>query len=543
MCGMKLSDNEILELNELCNALADGALTDTQRSRLSHWLANSDDARRFYIRSMGLSASLFEYAGEMQIDQPSRIVRPTVWSWRRLAPLAAAAGVAVAALFLFQKKNEVAAGEVAANEFVARLTDSKDCQWIGGAPGDSLHRGQRIELAGGSAEITFDSGAQVVLTGPASFDVGSAWDGVLRRGTLRARVPAQAIGFRVSNPDVEVVDLGTEFSMVADGKNATEVFVLEGSIEAASGGDREPIVLRERESRRFAKGRVSAVADSEKKFARLTKAHAFAHAGAPVHFVHWSFDEAGGGIARAEVSGIAGASFDARIEGGASASDFSGAHVDGRWARALRFDGEFYAHAPLPQIEHAARTVAFWVKVPEDAPLASSSIVAWGARDKTKRKSGEPFVQIGWNRNPTQGTPGALRADFGHGLAIGATPLRDGRWHHVAVVFVPGRRGEAFTQAKLYVDGRLEEATARPDKKQKHHAPAAQLASADAGDAAKDWLWIGRRAGAVNSKKTNDRFCGDLDELFLADRALAPREIVHLMNTNTLAQPKTLAAE
>ncbi len=43
--------------------------------------------------------------------------------------------------------------------------------------------------------------------------------------------------------------------------------------------------------------------------------------------------------------------------------------------------------------------------------------------------------------------------------------------------------------------------------------------NAPAGDTAKDWLWIGRRAGAVNAKKSNDRFCGDLDELFLADRA------------------------
>ena len=34
---MNLSDHEILELNELCNAVVDGTLTDTQRSRLTDW--------------------------------------------------------------------------------------------------------------------------------------------------------------------------------------------------------------------------------------------------------------------------------------------------------------------------------------------------------------------------------------------------------------------------------------------------------------------------------------------------------------------------
>jgi hypothetical protein len=367
---------------------------------------------------------------------------------------------------------------------------------------------------------------------------------VLRRGTLRANVPQQAVGFRVSNPDVEVVDLGTEFSMVADENSATEVFVLKGSVEAApaDGANREPIVLHEKESRRFVKGVASLVRDSDKKFARLTKPHAFERAITPVNFVHWSFDESEGSVARADASGIAG-SFDAQLETGAesaSASDFANAHTDGRWAHALQFDGKLFAHAPMPDIpQNAARTVAFWVKVPDDAPLASSPVVAWGKREKAQEKNGSPFVQIGWNRNPTQGTLGALRTDFGRGLAIGATPLRDGRWHHIAVVFMAGKRDDAVIQAKQYVDGRLEEATSRADKKQKHHSM--QIAE-ESGDAApKDLLWIGRRPGSASSKKSGDRFRGALDELFIADRALSPHEIVHLMTTNSIRQPKMIA--
>ncbi len=541
---MKLSDNEILELNELCHALVEETLTATQKSRLAHWLGQSEDARRFYIRAMALSASLFDYAGEMQLDEPARIVRPAIWSWRVLVPLAAAAVFALASLIIFQK-HDAATGEQVAGELVARLTGSKDCQWTGPAPGDSLQKGQRVELASGSAEITFDSGAQIALTGPASLEVNSAWDAVLRRGTLHATVPPQAIGFRISNSDVEVIDLGTEFSMVAEEKGATEVFVLKGSVETVStdAASHEPIVLREKESRRFKRGVTSAVSDSEKKFARLSKPHAFERSATPTNFVHWSFDEAEGNTARADVFGLAG-SFDAQLGTGTetvSASSLADAHVDGRWSRALHFDGKIFAHAPMPDLaSDSARTVAFWVKVPEDAPLASSSILAWGSREKGKRKTTVPFAQIGWNRHPTQGTPGALRTDFGHGLAIGATPLRDGRWHHIAVVFVPAKRHDQIIQAKQYVDGRLEEATARPDKKQKHRPATIAEESDDA--ASKEWLWMGRRPG-TNAKKANDRFRGELDELFIADRALAPREIVHLMTTNSLRQPKTLAAD
>ena len=219
---MNLSDNEILELNELCNALIDGTITEKQKGRLSGWLSSSEEARQFYIRSMGLSASLISYAGEMQTEAldvaaaPVNIIKLLRWI---IAPLAAAACVAMTIWFGWLRQDVVVV-ESRPNEFVAQLTGLKECQWVNEASsvqsGGRLLRGQRIELAKGFAEITFDSGAQVVLEGPASFDVKSAWEATLGRGTLKASVPPQAIGFLISNPAVEVRDLGTEFTMSAD---------------------------------------------------------------------------------------------------------------------------------------------------------------------------------------------------------------------------------------------------------------------------------------------------------------------------------------
>ena len=67
---MSLSDQEQLELHALCDALADGVISEAQRSRLERWLASSEEARRGYVRVMALSASLMEYAGDMQAEAP-----------------------------------------------------------------------------------------------------------------------------------------------------------------------------------------------------------------------------------------------------------------------------------------------------------------------------------------------------------------------------------------------------------------------------------------------------------------------------------------
>ncbi|MEI9897234.1 MAG: hypothetical protein WDN28_26060 [Chthoniobacter sp.] len=67
---MSLSDPEVLELNTLCNALVDGVIRDADKARLEQMLRTSEDARRFYVRSLALSSSLMQYAGEMQAEAP-----------------------------------------------------------------------------------------------------------------------------------------------------------------------------------------------------------------------------------------------------------------------------------------------------------------------------------------------------------------------------------------------------------------------------------------------------------------------------------------
>ena len=269
---MNLTDREILELNELCGAVVDGVLGDAQRRRLAGLLRESEAARRFYVRAIGQSASLHVYAAEMHAEAPDQRerARPVVrLPWWALGFLAAAAAVTFAFWIarLRPANPDRPPDEPRATQFVARLTGARDAQWTAGTaplqPGAHLHRGQRLELNAGYAEVTFDSGARVVLEGAALLDINSAWDATLRRGTLKTSVPSEAIGFRISNPVVDIVDLGTEFTMIADGLGSAEVLVLKGEVEAAprSAAEQETILLRENESRRFAQSGVSDVSD------------------------------------------------------------------------------------------------------------------------------------------------------------------------------------------------------------------------------------------------------------------------------------------
>jgi hypothetical protein len=399
-----------------------------------------------------------------------------------------------------------------------------------------LRKGQRLELAKGLAEITFDSGALLVLEGPASLDLNSAWDATVRRGTVKASVPAQAMGFRISNPSVEVVDLGTEFTMIADASGAADVLVLRGMVEASphDAGGQRTIVLHQNQSRHFAASGISTVSNPEEKFARSTQTIALDHFLGATAFLHWSFDEVGGDVLRADAFGQALEAFDAHLKQ-VSDNVLSSIRTEGRWGRALRFNGHLFAQAALPGISgKGPHTVAFWVKVPEEAQLPNAyAMVAWSA--DSKGLASHP-VHIGWNRNPTEGTVGVLRTDYGGGFALGATPLRDGRWHHVAVIFVPGEQVGSPVEVKQYVDGRFE-------GEGKPSPPGTQVStrSRDENAALADTLWLGCRLGNDGPRK--DRFRGEMDELCIADRALAPREIVLLMKENKPFQTELAAVK
>jgi len=539
---MNLTDDEVLELNRLCNGWIDETLDEAGRARLSNWLLSSEAARRYYVQAIGLSASLCHYSGEMQFEAPERIpLHETPWLSRALwafGGLAAAAAL-IGVIYLrpagsFAEDTPVSAK----NEFAARLTGSNNTVWASGSAGlklgDHLRAGQRLELQAGFAEVTFDSGAQVILQGPASLDVNSPWDSSLRQGALKAYVPPEAIGFRVSHPSVEVVDLGTEFTMVADASGSAKVLVLKGEVEAAprQSGDQDAILLRAKEGRKFASSGVTELLAGDRTFASVTQAIALRRFAPAMHYVHWSLDEMRNGAIPAEAVGEVSGIYELRLSG-IPAGVMPIADL-GEGRHGLKLDGHVFGRANVPGLSGGGpHTVALWVRVPADAPLNDSyAMVAWGTTGK--KLSSRP-VQLSWNRTPAEGPVGALRTDFGGGSALGTTSLRDGRWHHIAVVFSPGDEG-APVQVQQYVDGKLESSTTNPPRRAVPMGGSKAETPADL----KDSLWVGCRLGTTGYK--HDRFRGDIDELFIANWGLEPNEIIRVMKDNRITPPGSVLA-
>lgn len=133
---------------------------------------------------------------------------------------------------------EIPANAAASAEKVATLRRSVNAVWSG--PGEvpemsRLHVGQVVALDSGQVEMIFDSGVEVVLKGPAHFEIRSALNAYSRRGTISARVGPEGKGFTIDTPSARVVDLGTEFGIDVAADGDTEVAVFKGSVDLRVG--------------------------------------------------------------------------------------------------------------------------------------------------------------------------------------------------------------------------------------------------------------------------------------------------------------------
>ena len=242
-------------------------------------------------------------AALVHVSQPSQIVTPSSPHPSPLTPLPAA---------------------------VARITGMVDCEWEGsglpspargrGAGGEGspnsvstndphrpnqkseivnhnspLHLGDRLALRSGLLELTYDTGAVVILQGPVAYEVDSPTGGRLSLGKLTARLEKRVASgqwsvvsgqkstspqslapsppsnpqslipnplFAIRTPTAIVTDLGTEFGVEVAGDGKTTSHVFRGSVimrvtaaDDASAG--REMILKENESGRVERGAVA----------------------------------------------------------------------------------------------------------------------------------------------------------------------------------------------------------------------------------------------------------------------------------------------
>ena len=161
-------------------------------------------------------------------------------------------------------------------EIVGQITGMVDCKWD--APktiptkNARVLLGQTYTLASGVMEITYDTGAKVILQGPGSYEVESKNGGFLSVGKLTARLKKkEGLGarseertvatstlliphslFAVRTPTAVVTDLGTEFGVEVDNRGGTQSYVFRGRVlvqpTACKGKTSQAIQLDENQS-------------------------------------------------------------------------------------------------------------------------------------------------------------------------------------------------------------------------------------------------------------------------------------------------------
>ncbi len=122
---------------------------------------------------------------------------------------------------------------------VAVLTDSINAQWEGTKDipgiGDVLREGDKMILARGVAEITFDDGAVVLIESPAEIKLETPYSMFTASGKVTAVVSKYATGFTVNTPYASVVDLGTEFGVDVDNDGSCSLHMFKGKANLIAG--------------------------------------------------------------------------------------------------------------------------------------------------------------------------------------------------------------------------------------------------------------------------------------------------------------------
>ena len=179
-------------------------------------------------------------------------------------------------------------------QFVGRITRTVDCRWSDSRtvafPGSSVPLGRKYALSSGLLEISYNSGARVILQGPCTYEVENASGGFLSLGKLTAQVKKSEEGrgkgeigglaasaasgrtqaanpeprtpnpeplFAVRTPTAIVTDLGTEFGVEVDSSGGCLTHVFQGKVilrSAGAKGSGRPLELGADESARMDAG-------------------------------------------------------------------------------------------------------------------------------------------------------------------------------------------------------------------------------------------------------------------------------------------------
>jgi len=240
----KDSEEDQLNWETLLNRAVDGILTDDEVQELKSILKSDRDRLDDYIRFVDMHGSLYHEPLLAQLGEVGKLVdfaavdprRGEIGNlgfWRAMAAVATIAAIGAFSWsfkYAFPDPSNTSYEE---GPYIGIITSLKGDEAAASDHfvGKGLQRGL-FKLDGGRAQVRLDNGVELSIKGPAEFDIFGLDHLALMAGRVTANVPPRAIGFRIDTPDMEVVDLGTEFALRVDSTGESRLHVLEGEVEA-----------------------------------------------------------------------------------------------------------------------------------------------------------------------------------------------------------------------------------------------------------------------------------------------------------------------
>ncbi len=374
-------------------------------------------------------------------------------------------------------------------EKVGQITGMVDCQWAdpntAAIHGGNVLLGRKFALASGLLEITYATGATVILQGPVTYEVESRDGGFLSVGKLAARLekkPAAISGqrsaktdlntpavrpqspaplFSVRTPTATVTDLGTEFGVEVSKDGATEAQVFVGAVKIRSlhdgnSGKGEQVVYAGNAVRVNSTGnRLVTMQSAERRFIRKLQSDPLTYMKAVLAdrpLFYWTFDESDGpAFEQVRHTGSQALLAKGNVSRCTHAVIGSGLAL-GRAADFTRVGGCFMSGMMQQGQMPGAWAIEFWVQAADDRNNQPMQYLLNAGVDMPYGPH-NPAVVIESDADAKN----ELRFyGYGTGHARGGMIAADRRWHHVLFAFYGnGSWFGVALRTDVVVDGRL----------------------------------------------------------------------------------------
>lgn len=247
-------------LSERILRLLDGEMDAQELAAFDSELRTNREARAIYLQMAALHSALESHHASRTDATRSAIIPIDRFLARQRRRMVRFASYSAAALLLVS--SVVLWLNLAAKpNTLARFQTTPDASYILThlaeeitSPGNTLKPGSRLLLASGTMELRFSSGVRGIIHAPCDITCISENLLSLAEGVAWFHVPHNAAGFTVHTSNLEIIDIGTQFGVIASRDGLDEIHVIQGSVEAGpldANRPKEKLILKAGQAHRI----------------------------------------------------------------------------------------------------------------------------------------------------------------------------------------------------------------------------------------------------------------------------------------------------